>query len=140
MSLFTSFRILATASVLACSALAVQAQSHGNKEAVQYQRGSAAHLEQLKEKLNLTANQQGAWEQYQTAIQSTEHARGAREDKKNLTEEQKSARRVQGEAHKQAKQEARNTLHAQLSPEQQNIFDAAGKNGKSQRSGKNHSE
>lgn len=140
MTLTTSLRILVAASVLAGSAFAVQAHSHEGKGAEQYKRDHAAHIAELKDTLNLSESQQGAWEQYQAAMQPTKSQREARADKPALTEEQKAEKRQQRDARKQAKEEARKAFSAQLTPEQQQVFDAAEKKGKSQRDGKKRAE
>lgn len=140
MTLSTSLRILVTSSVLSCCAFAVQAQSHETKPSGQYQQANAEHLTQLKDKLNLSPDQQAAWEQYQTAIEPAAGQRGPRGDQSALTDEQKAERRTQAAAQRQAKKAARNDFYAQLNPEQQAVFDAETQKKSAQRESKDRSK
>lgn len=138
MTFATSLRIVLATSVLAGSVFAVQAQGHAQegRGVEQYKRDQAAHTAELKDKLNLSDNQQGAWEQYQAAMESDRPARQAHEaraEKPTLTDEQKAERKQQRDARKQAKEEARKAFYDQLTPAQQQVLDAEEKHGKSPR-------
>ena len=124
MTLSSWLRVAAITSALASTALVAQAHEGDSKGAAQSQRVSAESLAELKDSLNLSADQQNAWTQYQTAVQPPERQRQARgADKPTLTEAQKAEINTQREAGKQARESATNAFRAQLTAEQQKIFD-----------------
>ncbi|THT99289.1 hypothetical protein E9531_12895 [Lampropedia puyangensis] len=137
----TSLRTWFAASALALSALAAQAQtSDANAAAPHPAAAHAERIAQLKEKLNLSPNQQGAWEQYQSAMKPAERPNGPREVKPALTEKQKTQMHQRMQAEHQTREAATQAFYAQLTPTQQKIFDAEAPKPGPHREGKKHAE
>lgn len=96
------------------------------------------HLAELKSKLNLSTNQEAAWQSFEQSMQSPDHKlhpdRAAFE--KMTTPErldQMQAMKAQRDAAMQKHAEATKSFYAQLNAEQQKTFDAqsmSGMNGK----------
>lgn len=125
MTLSSSLRILVATTALACTALVAQAQQGDTKAPPQ--RATAESLAALKTKLNLSADQQAAWTQYENAVKPSDR----QWDNKNeggerpaLTEEQKAEINKKREEGRQARESAKNTFRAQLNADQQKTFDA----------------
>lgn len=123
MHLPPSLRILLTSAALASSVVLVQAQATEPSKPEQYHNALTERLEQLKAQLKLSADQQTAWQQYLAVVQPVEHPPEARADTKTLSEAQKAERRQQRQERQQRQADAAQALKAQLSPEQQTIFD-----------------
>lgn len=93
----------------------------------QWQQRRAQRAQALKDRLNLTAEQQPAWDAFMQAMQPQPHARLDRSGMANLTTPERIDRmrtlRVQRDAELDRRGEAVKTFYAALTPEQQKIFD-----------------
>lgn len=135
--------LIAGGSVLAASAYAVSAGRAADKprcEAHQMQQDEAgwqgrraAHLTALKEKLKLTAGQEAAWQTYIAATQPEPRRQGMdrkamRESFEKLSTPERLDRMQAMSEMRRARMakwvEATKAFYAQLSPEQQRVFDA----------------
>lgn len=111
----------------------------------------AAYRAELKQKLNLQPAQEAAWSQF---VDSAKADGGQRLDRQALRQEMQQlktperldkmqAMAQQRQAKMQARGEAIKTFYAQLTPEQQNVFDAArpskGRHGQGHRHGSRQS-
>ena len=97
------------------------------------QQHRAKRLAALKDKLQLTAQQQGAWDSYTAALQPAtphkpEEIRARRAEFAKLTTPQRLERMQARQAERSAmftkRADATKAFYAQLSPEQQKTFDA----------------
>lgn len=135
--------LLAGSGVLAASAYAVSADRSGDTprcEPRSMQKGEGmwaaqrtAHLADLKEKLALTPAQEAAWSAFSEATQAGARQRGMnresmREDFAKLTTPERLDRmQAMAESRQGAMQQradATRAFYAQLTPEQQRVFDA----------------
>lgn len=98
-----------------------------------WQQRRAEHAEQLKARLKLTDAQQGAWDAFQKAMQPQAHARLDRAEMLKLTTPERLDRmhalREQYAAEADQREQAIKTFYAQLTAEQQKVFDAQGMHG-----------
>lgn len=98
---------------------------HMNQE--QWQKKRAERAEALRQKLQLTAAQQPAWDAFQQAMQPSRHARLDRADMRKLTTPERIDRmralREQRAAEADRRGDAVKTFYAALTPEQQKVFD-----------------
>lgn len=135
--------VIAGGGILAASAYAISADRSGDtprcdigqmqKDKPGWEGRRAAHLAGLKEKLALTAGQEAAWNAFTAASQPGPHRPGM--DRKAMREEFEKlstpARLDRMQAMAEMRQawmaeraEATKAFYAQLSPEQQSVFDA----------------
>lgn len=123
MTLSSSLRMLVATTALACTALIAQAQPSDARGPGQ--RPNAEHLAELKSKLNLSADQESAWAQFEAAVKpaakAPKEARGG--ERPTLTEEQKAEFAQKREEARQAREEAKNALRSHLNADQQKILD-----------------
>jgi Spy/CpxP family protein refolding chaperone len=133
--------LIAGGGVLAVSAYAMsndaaatpRCEAHGQKGDGGWAAKRAEHLATLKEKLKLAPNQEAAWDAFSAASQRGSREPGTgreamREDFAKLsTPERLDRMQAHAEtrrAHMATRVEAIKALYAQLTPEQQKVFDA----------------
>jgi periplasmic protein CpxP/Spy len=92
------------------------------------QERMARRLEDLKQKLQITPAQEGAWSTYTSALQPTQQAqRPSRDEFAQLTTPERIDRmrqlRAQGQAEMDRRGEATKAFYATLTPEQKKVFD-----------------
>lgn len=140
---------LATLS-LAAASLPAMAHSHAGHDgqrmtreqhAAQMAERFSARQAKLHEALKLSATQQRAWDDYQSAIKPQPRAlKGERAKLAGLGAPERMQRRIDAAKLKLARMEARlaatRTFHAQLTPEQKKVFDE--RVAKRQRHGQRH--
>ena len=135
--------LIAGSGILAASAYAVSVDNAADKPrcearqpqqgAARWEHGRAAHLAELKEKLALTAEQEAAWNSFTESAQPGPRHRGM--DRKAMREEFAKLSTPERLDRMQAMSDIRRsrmaeragaikTFYAQLSPEQQRVFDA----------------
>ena len=135
--------LIAGSGILAASAYAVSADNaagtprcearHQQQGAARWEDRRAAHRAELKEKLALTADQEAAWNTFTESAQPGPRHFGI--DRKAMREEFEKLRTPERLDRMQAMSEMRRvrmaeragaikTFYAQLSPEQQRVFDA----------------
>lgn len=110
------------------------ARPHGKRlDPAQRAELRAKHVAEFKQKLNLTAAQQGAWDQYQAALKpparpDRDAMKAERQALATMTTPQRidamQKRHAEMAAHMQARGEATKAFYAQLNPGQQKVFDA----------------
>jgi hypothetical protein len=144
--------LVAGSGILAASAYAVTTERSGDRprcEARALQKGEAgregrraAHLAALKEKLKLASGQEAAWDAFAAALQSGPRHPGMdhgamRAELEKLTTPQRldrlQAMAEMRRARMAERAEAIKTFYAQLSPEQQGVFDAEAFSGRGHR-------
>jgi periplasmic protein CpxP/Spy len=147
------FKPLLISAVLASSALLVQAQTapagggmmhahaqnekgQGRMDPAKMQERMAARMAELKAKLNLTATQQGAWNDYVAALQPpANHMRMGRDERSKMHEEMQAmttpqrldrmaAMKAERDAHMHRRGQATRNFYDALTPAQQKVFDA----------------
>ena len=145
-SLFTRRALLvgliAASGVLAASAYAMTADGadgkpgcearHGQSIKAKWDARRGEHLAALKDKLKLAPEQEAAWQSFAEAGKPGQMAgmdrRTMREDFDKMNTPQRMDRMLElsdaRRAHMQARAEAAKALYAQLTPEQQAVFDA----------------
>ncbi|MDH5858178.1 Spy/CpxP family protein refolding chaperone [Lampropedia aestuarii] len=125
MTLSSSLRMLVATTALACTALIAQAQPQATDARAQSPRPTAESLADLKSKLNLSADQESAWAQYEEVAKPPANApKEPRSGERPApTEEQKAKIAQKREEARQAREEARITLRGHLNAEQQKILD-----------------
>ena len=135
--------LIAGSGILAASAYAVSADNaagtprcearHQQQGAARWEDRRAAHRAELKEKLALTADQEAAWNTFTESAQPGPRHPGI--DRKAMREEFEKLRTPERLDRMQAMSDMRRvrmaeragaikTFYAQLSPEQQRVFDA----------------
>lgn len=113
------------------------AREHGRMDPARMQQKMAAHMADLKAKLNLNGAQEGAWVQFVGAMQPPADARmkmgrenrqKMHEEWKTLTTPQRIDRMTEMKAERDARMRKRTdatlAFYMALSPEQQQVFDA----------------
>ena len=145
------FKPLLISAVLASSAMLVQAQTapagqgmmhasakgeHGRMDPAKMQERMAAHMAELKAKLNLNAAQEGGWNEYLAAMQPpANHKRMSRDERKKMHEEMQAmttpqrldrmaAMKAERDAQMQQRSQATRNFYDLLTAEQQKVFDA----------------
>ena len=90
-----------------------------------------SHLSALKNKLHITASQEGAWSTFTSAMQPPAKMTALRPDRAEQDKlttperiEHMNAMKAQRDAEMTKRNEATKTFYAALSPEQQKVFDA----------------
>lgn len=135
--------LIAGSGLLGVSAMAASTGGHagkpgceaGHDKATQgkWEAKRAAHLSALKEKLRLQPNQAGAWNAFAQASQPGMHhlhgdRHNMRDEMAKLTAPQRMDRMLamsdQRRAHLMARSQAVKVFYAQLTPQQQSVFDA----------------
>lgn len=131
--------LIAGGGVLAVSAYAVsndaaatpRCEAHGQKRDAGWAAKRAEHLATLKEKLKLAPNQEAAWNAFTAASQGGTREPGSeamRDDFAKLSTperlERMQARAEMRHARMTARVETIEAFYAQLTPEQQKVFDA----------------
>lgn len=115
------------------SSVATAPMQRGQMNPQKWQQRRAERAQALKAKLQLTDAQQPAWDALQKAMQPPTHARINRDDMRKLTTPERIDRmRVlhqQRAAEADRRGEAIKTFYAQLTPEQQKVFDAQAMHG-----------
>lgn len=115
------------------SASAPAPMHRGHMNAEKWQQRQAQRAEQLKQKLQLTDAQQPAWNALQQAMQPQTHARLDRAEMQKLTTPERidrmRAQREQRAAEADQRGQAVKTFYAQLSAEQQKVFDTQAMHG-----------
>lgn len=141
--------LLAGSGILAASAFAMTGAGPGSKGNCEVRHGQqihakweehrAQHLSALKQKLNLKPEQEAAWTAFASASQRTEHPVGMdrqamRGEFAKLTTPQRLDKMLamadQRHARMAERAQAIKTFYAQLTPEQQSVFDAEGMSGR----------
>lgn len=110
------------------AAAAQQAQPDAGQRQQRWAERRARHLADLKAKLQISAAQEGAWASYTAALQPpAPEARMNRGEFQQLTTPQRIDRMQQRMAERSARMQqmgdATKAFYAQLTPEQQKIFD-----------------
>lgn len=147
------FKPLLISAVLASSALLVQAQTapagggmmhahsqndkgHSRMDPAKMQERMAARMAELKAKLNLTAAQEGAWNDYVAAMQPpANRMRMGRDERQKMHEEMQAmttpqrldrmaAMKAERDAHMHQREQATRNFYDALTPAQQKVFDA----------------
>jgi periplasmic protein CpxP/Spy len=99
-------------------------------------------LADLKQKLQITPGQEGAWTAYTSALQPTQMQRPNRDELAQLTTPERIDRmrqlRTQRMAEMDQRGEATKTFYAALTPEQKKVFDAQTLRGPWSQSGHGH--
>jgi len=135
--------LIAGSGILAASSFAMSAGGPAGKEGCEARHGEvahakrearrAAHLSELKEKLKLSPEQEAAWNTFSSATQpGMRHAGGDRQamrgEPEKLNTPQRLDRMLAMSEVRRAKMlersQAIKAFYAQLSPEQQSVFDA----------------
>lgn len=110
------------------SAVAPAGRQHRQMNQEKWQQKRAERARQLHEKLQLSAAQEPAWEALQKAMQPQRHARLDRAEMQKLTTPERIDRmralREQRSAAAEQRGQAIKSFYAQLTPEQQKVFDA----------------
>jgi Spy/CpxP family protein refolding chaperone len=113
--------LIATASTLA---LAQPMQGGGGMDPAAMQQRRAEHLAELKAQLQLTPQQEAAWTAFTTAMQPPDPSmRLTPAERSQLTDAQRAERRQQMQELREQRKEAVETFRAQLTPDQQQVFD-----------------
>ena len=90
----------------------------------------AKRLGELKQKLQISRGQEGAWETWTAAIKPTPHQRPDRAAFEHMTTPERidriKAQRTQRAAEMDQRLDATKAFYAQLAPEQQKVFDEVG--------------
>jgi hypothetical protein len=90
----------------------------------------ARRLEQLKQKLQISRGQEGAWAAWTAALKPTQFQRPDRGEFARLSTPERidriKARRAQHQAEMDKRLDATKTFYASLTPEQQKLFDQEG--------------
>lgn len=90
----------------------------------------AKRLDALKQKLQITSAQEGAWNTWTAAMKPAQFQRGNREEFRNLTTPERIDRmrslRAQRMAEMDKRGDATKAFYAALNPEQKKVFDQAG--------------
>lgn len=96
----------------------------------QRQQAMAQRMDAFKQKLQITPQQQGAWDAFVQAMQPSQHARIERQDLRKLTTPERvdhmRALRAQQGADADRRGDALKTLYAALTPDQQKTLDEQG--------------
>jgi len=113
------------------------ARAHGHMDPARMQQRMAAHMAELKTKLNLSSAQEGAWTQYLAALQppadggkkmGREERQKMREEWKTMTTPQRiermNAMKAERDAQMRKRTDATLAFYTALSAEQQQVFDA----------------
>lgn len=165
------FKPLLITAVLASSAMLAQAQmpsagqgmmhnmhsqgGHGRMDAGKMQERMAAHMADLKGKLNLNAAQEGGWTDFMAAMRPpADQKRMGRDERRKMRDEmmalttpqrldRMAAMKAERDAQMQQRHQATRNFYDLLSAEQQKVFDAntlmgtghGGKGGKGDRGG-----
>lgn len=135
--------LIAGSGILAASAFAVTAGApankpgceagHGQMEHAKWEENRAQHLTALKDKLKLKPEQVAAWNAFAQASQPSMHVKGAdkqamRGEFEKLTTPQRMDKMLAMSDMRRARMvertQAVKTFYAQLSPQQQSVFDA----------------
>lgn len=138
--------LIAGGGILAASSFAMPAGGPANKAGCEARHGHAAHakwearraahLSELKEKLKLQPGQEAAWNAFASATEpGKRHAGGDRQAMRGEFEKLNTPQRLDrmlalSEAHRTRmleRTQAIKAFYAQLSPEQQGVFDAEAK-------------
>lgn len=103
---------------------------HHARSPEQRQQAWQQRAEAFKQKLQLSAQQQEAWNTWQQSMQPQPHARLERQDLAQLTTPERidrmRAERAQRSAEADRRGDATKAFYAALTPEQQKTFDAQG--------------
>jgi len=130
----------AQAPAASAAASAPMHRGHMNPEKWQHKRAERAQA--LKQKLQLTDAQQPAWDAFQKAMQPQAHARLDRTELRKLTTPERIDRmralREQRAAEADQRGQAVKTFYAQLTAEQQKVFDAQAMHGPRAEQGARH--
>ena len=114
----------------------------GRMDPAQWQQRRAERAQALKQKLQLTDAQQPAWDAFQKAMQPPARARLDRAELRKLTTPERIDRmhalREQRAAEADQREQAIKTFYAQLTPEQQKVFDAQAMPGQNGMQGARH--
>lgn len=113
------------------------AHDHGRMDPARMQQKRAAHMAELKAKLNLNGAQEDTWTQFVAAMQpptdagmkmNRENRQKMHEEWKTLTTPQRidrmTAMKAERDAQMRKRTDATLTFYIALSPEQQQVFDA----------------
>jgi periplasmic protein CpxP/Spy len=113
------------------------AREHGRMDPAKMQQRMAAHMAELKAKLNLNGAQEDAWAQYMAAMQPPADAgkRMGREERQKMHEQwktmttpqridQMNAMKAERDAQMRKRTDATLAFYTTLSAEQQQVFDA----------------
>lgn len=116
--------------------------SRGRMDPAQWQQRRAERAQALQQKLQLTDAQQPAWDAFQKAMQPPAHARLDRAELRKLTTPERIDRmhalREQRAAEADQRGQAVKTFYAQLTSEQQKVFDAQAMHGPHEARGARH--
>ena len=121
----TSSRLLLAALIASAStlALAQPMQGGGGMDPAAMQQRRAEHQAELKAQLQLTPQQEAAWATFTAAMQPPQAMRLTPAERGQLTDAQRAERRQEFQQFMAQRKAAIETFRAQLTPEQQQVFD-----------------
>jgi hypothetical protein len=125
----------------------MRGEHHGRMDPARMQERMAKRLGTLKQKLQITPGQEGAWTTYTAALKPTQFNRPERGEMEKLTTPERidsmRAMRAQHIAEMDKRADATKAFYAALSPDQRKVFDAESSRfgrhgGRGGRHGKHH--